>query len=731
MRTLSFIFLSFILTTLPTLGAPWPIDKVSSIVDISWRPGLHASPDGRWVAYTVELPDTVKRLGNYSPTGVTLEGSNRKQARITELATGKTVVLGDESAYTWGPSWAPKGQRLAFYSDQNGKEQLFLYDLALNTTRAVSGVVAAPQFTFQTPRWDANGTLVVVPCLPEGAPLIPEAAHLASDPRVMSTTQPVKKATVTHWRPLRVAVVNTQTMSSRIVGEAHYLRNCQLSPDGKTLAYCYYGRNLPGTQNQVFPLRRVDLTSLADTLVADELPLRYGTEWAWSPDSSTIAYMTDKARGGRLGTLSLDGSGENGLAESGPNLDWSHGERPPVWGSDSQHLYAGDGKKIYLLDTESHLMTTLAEAEGWSFRGMFAPLYSPAGFLAEQSLHLVATNIDGATGLWKVAPQGGDLEFVETLPEGVSSAPYRMSTSQDGSRLLFVSSSVKNPGTIWQYNTTDAKTALAVDPNPFLQAGEFGERKVIAWRDADGRELKGVLLLPPGYKGGPLPTVLWVYGGTEGTNSLERFGLGGYPVFNFEVLASRGYAVFYPEIPIRTGHPMEDINKAVLSGVDALIKEGYSDPDRLAVMGQSYGSYTVLCLLVQSQRFKAAVLTGAIVHPDLFAGFSQTPSTFLDGQMNLGVTPWANPEMYRANSPFFFLDRITTPILIGQGSEDNLETTEELYNSLEHAKVDTELRIYSNEDHVLSNPAHVTDFWKRRLEFLEQHLESTSPVKLR
>ena len=167
---------------------------------------------------------------------------------------------------------------------------------------------------------------------------------------------------------------------------------------------------------------------------------------------------------------------------------------------------------------------------------------------------------------------------------------------------------------------------------------------------------------------------------------------------------------------------MEDIGKAVLSGADELIRLGYTDPDRMAVMGQSYGSYTVLCLLVQTQRFKAAVLTAAVVHPDLYADYLRNPPYYLDGQGNLGTTPWQSPQVYRDNSPFFAMDRISTPILIGQGSEDSAETARAIYTALKDLGKDAELRIYENEEHVLSNPANVEDFWQRRLKFLEEHL---------
>src|SRR2546429_5282878 len=57
------------------------------------------------------------------------------------------------------------------------------------------------------------------------------------------------------------------------------------------------------------------------------------------------------------------------------------------------------------------------------------------------------------------------------------------------------------------------------------------------------------------------------------------------------ILATRGYAVLYPDAPLRTGMVMKDLVNTVVPGIDAAIEQGYADPNRLAVMGQSNGSY--------------------------------------------------------------------------------------------------------------------------------------------
>jgi len=65
--------------------------------------------------------------------------------------------------------------------------------------------------------------------------------------------------------------------------------------------------------------------------------------------------------------------------------------------------------------------------------------------------------------------------------------------------------------------------------------------------------------------------------------------------------------VFFPDSPQHPGTPMADLAKTVLPGVNKIVEMGIADPDRIGVAGHSNGGYSVLCLIVQTSRFKAAL----------------------------------------------------------------------------------------------------------------------------
>lgn len=115
------------LAGLPVLAAqspapirdPLPVGVAADLRDVNGRSPVAISPDGQWVAYTVETTDTVARATHqYSAPGFPFaEGDSRMEATITNLETGETVRLGTPKSSSWPAVWSPDGTRVAFYSD--------------------------------------------------------------------------------------------------------------------------------------------------------------------------------------------------------------------------------------------------------------------------------------------------------------------------------------------------------------------------------------------------------------------------------------------------------------------------------------------------------------------------------------------------------------------------------------------------------------------------------------
>jgi dipeptidyl aminopeptidase/acylaminoacyl peptidase len=89
----------------------------------------------------------------------------------------------------------------------------------------------------------------------------------------------------------------------------------------------------------------------------------------------------------------------------------------------------------------------------------------------------------------------------------------------------------------------------------------------------------------------------------------------------------------------------------------------------------------------------------------------------------LGATPWEMPVRYFENSPWFFLDRVQTPLLIVQGMSDWISSSSgSTYNSLRRLGKPVQLLQYDGEGHVIQQPANVIDVWNRRIAWLTRYL---------
>ena len=256
------------------------------------------------------------------------------------------------------------------------------------------------------------------------------------------------------------------------------------------------------------------------------------------------------------------------------------------------------------------------------------------------------------------------------------------------------------------------------------------------WRGIDGETLHGALLLPAGYREGRrYPLVVEVYGGARLSDDVNRFGLSGMGVDNRQLLATRSIAVLAVDAPVRPGTPARDLLKAVLPGVDQVVSMGIADPDRLGVMGHSFGGYSTLALITQTSRFRAAVdRAGPADWVSAYGQMDKDGSAAFahyceadKGRPALGGPPWQYPQRYIENSPIFHLDRVRTPLLLIHGGVDTSvppSQSEEVFVGLSRLGREVTYVRYEGEGHYEAHWRHANaaDYLTRALNFFERHL---------
>jgi dipeptidyl aminopeptidase/acylaminoacyl peptidase len=204
-----------------------------------------------------------------------------------------------------------------------------------------------------------------------------------------------------------------------------------------------------------------------------------------------------------------------------------------------------------------------------------------------------------------------------------------------------------------------------------------------------------------------------------------------YPI---HVLAGQGYAIFCPNPRGSDGYGekfrqanVKDWGGAdfqdIMSGLDTLVDRGLADPDRLGVMGWSYGGYMTAWTITQTNRFKAASAGAGVM--DLFSFYGQTDiPSFLERYW--GGLPWRERERYTKHSPMTFVGNVKTPTLIQHGEKDDrvpLAQSQELYAALKRQKVPVELVIYPRQGHNPTEPRLQREVLQRNVDWFNRWLK--------
>ena len=296
---------------------------------------------------------------------------------------------------------------------------------------------------------------------------------------------------------------------------------------------------------------------------------------------------------------------------------------------------------------------------------------------------------------------------------------FSLSLSRDGRRLAYRSVQGRTMGDIIVMDTSSRRTTTITEVNPELRELALGSLKPVMWKSFDGMEIWGLLLTPPNAQPGRRsPLLVYIHGGPGGGVTYGIFpqfmtGLGQVDPYPTEAFASAGYAVLFPMPRGGAGYGEagqrmivnawgEGDYRDIMAGVDSMIAAGVADPDRLGVMGASYGGFMTNWIVTQTGRFKAAS-SGASIS-DLTDLILSEGAEFI---VSYFKWPWENRASFASHSPLTFADRVTTPLLLQHGEVDPrvpISGAWKFYRTLKTMGKTVEFDIYPRGGHVLREP---------------------------
>ena len=315
------------------------------------------------------------------------------------------------------------------------------------------------------------------------------------------------------------------------------------------------------------------------------------------------------------------------------------------------------------------------------------------------------------------------------------------------------SSASNNPTTLSSLRVGQDSVSTLLETNLFLQSIRPFRIQGIAYHTMDGQTAGASLTFPPDYKPGTrYPLIVMVYPGvkqraqaSESTEFLAPASEG-----EMQILAAHGYVVLQPSMPdyvttpgdLRFSQipkdPYRNLLNGVLPAIDKTVELGIADPERVGIIGHSFGGYATFGLITQTNRFKAAVAESGF--SDLISSWGalngagryrpetrNANSQYVEEVLGRGGPPWKDPYGYLGNSPLTYADRVTTPVMIVDGDMDPIEQSEEFFTAMERQGKRAEFVRYWGEDHVITSPQNLYDLWTRIYAWFDEFLKPLNP----
>jgi dipeptidyl aminopeptidase/acylaminoacyl peptidase len=401
--------------------------------------------------------------------------------------------------------------------------------------------------------------------------------------------------------------------------------------------------------------------------------------------------------------------------------------------------YTSDGKTLYWIDSRNRETAALiAQDVATGARTVIAsdPRADIGGAIADpRTGKVLAYGVEYLRNEWKPLDDavGADVAFLEKQLKGDIAVT---SQTLDNSKWTVAVDPVTAPSSVWLFDRgTKALTKLYTG-RPALEGMPLVAMHPVEIKSRDGKILPSYLTLPPGSDAdgdgrpnAPVPLVLLVHGGPWGRDSYGYDGL-------HQLLANRGYAVLATNFRASTGFGKSFVKAGdlqwgramhddLIDATDWAIANGVTSPDKVAIMGGSYGGY--------------ATLAGVTMTPDKFAcGVDIVGPSNLETLLKTIPPYWTairtqfykrmgdpnTPEglaLLKERSPLYYADKITKPLLIGQGANDprvNVAESEQIVDAMKSRSIPVTYVVFPDEGHGFARPANNLAFFGITEQFL-------------
>jgi dipeptidyl aminopeptidase/acylaminoacyl peptidase len=639
----------------------WTLDDTLNMASMS---EVDVSPDGKKAVYSVSksiMTNTQSEL--------------LSQIYLSDTSGANTVQLTQGESSCYSPQWSPDGKQVAFLSAMSGKNEIWVIPAAGGEAVQLTHVATAV-YLF---RWSRDGSFISY-MAPD--PLTPEEiqAALEKDDAIVIGEND---------KMVRLWTVSTRKDSSgeyamrRITNGDYSVLSWDWSPDGKAVTFV---RQQSLTPEYEYPatISRLELESGALTDLVPPVDRTGYNFLTYSPDGKWIAFATINAFyfSMDVSIMPSEGGQPRILAKEQDEGSLLHPLGLLGWSSDSKYLYLSSARG-------TTAAITALPVDGSAYRDILTRGYIAGGRMnsSRTMLGLIMEDFDTPQEVYAATLTGNDV----LKPVKVSSLNTRLPLKK-----------------VWN-------------------------SEVVRWPARDGLMIEGVLTYPAGGEPGQrYPLVVEIHGGPSASFFQYYAGGRSWYISPAGAFAAQGFALLRPNIRGSAGYGADFAHanyrdwggkdyQDMLDGVDYLVNRGLADPDRLAIMGQSYGGYMTAWTVTQTDKFKAAAMISGISNLISDAG---TLDILHYERDYFGSYFWEDYALYLSRSPIMHVEKVTTPTLILHGQLDPrvpLGQGQEFYNALKLRNVPTKMVVYPRSGHFPGEPKLIRDMWEREIDWFKQY----------
>jgi len=470
--------------------------------------------------------------------------------------------------------------------------------------------------------------------------------------------------------------------------------------------------------------------------------------WIMDPSDPKSDHLITQLIGGGWEPLDWSPDDKHILLEEGLSInesylwlvDTSTGEKTALTPRDATEKisygnaqFSKDGKAIYVTtdkDSEFHRLAYMNLADKkLNYLTTSIPWDVDAFDLTEDGNRIAfVSDNDGVSVLHVLETASGKELPVPKLPNGVIGA---IRWHRNGHDLAFSLNNARDPGDCYSLNITTGKLERWTSSETAVKTEDFPQAELVQWKSFDGKMISGFLYKPPAKFSGKRPVMVMIHGGPEGQSQPNFLGRNNY------LLNEMGIALIYPNVRGSTGYGKtfslldngfhrEDTYKDINALFDWIATRDDLDPNRISVMGGSYGGHMTLAVSTfYSDRIRCSV---DVVGMSNLVTFLEHTEPYRQDLRRVEYGDERDPQMrefLERIAPMNNIEKIKKPMLVVAGKNDPrvpVSESEQIAAALKKEATPVWFLVAKDEGHGYRKKPNQDFQFYAMIEFLQQYL---------